>query len=211
MQTDFSPKAFFDLESFEHQSLLAKCEFVWDAIPKIRDYILSLFKEGKIKANFGKDIYLGEGTEVAPGVYIEGPAIIGKNCRLGHAAYLRENIIIGDNCIIGHGTEVKNSVFLPSAVAAHLNYIGDSILGNSVNVAAGVILANFRLDQKSVQVKIEEKIHDTNLTKLGAIIGDSTKVGVNSVLNPGTLLGKNCHVYPLTNVRGYHAPESKIR
>lgn len=211
MQTNLSPKSFFDLEGFKHQSILADCEFVWEAIPKIRDYILSLFKEGKIKANFGKDIYLGEGTEVAPGVYIEGPAIIGQNCRLGHAAYLRENILIGDNCVLGHGVEIKNSIFLPGAIAAHLNYIGDSILGNKVNVAAGAVLANFRLDGKSISVKAEEQIYDTKLSKFGAAVGDGTKIGVNSVLNPGTLLGKNCAVYPLTSVRGYHHSESVIR
>lgn len=211
MQTDFSPKSFFDLEGFEHQSLLVKCEFVWDLIPKIRGFILSLFEEGKIKANFGKDIYLGEGTEVAPGVYIEGPAIIGKNCRLGHASYLRENVLLSDNCIIGHATEVKNSIFLPGAIAAHLNYVGDSILGKNVNLAAGVILANFRFDGKPVTIKVGEKRQETKLVKLGSIIGDSSKIGANTVLNPGTIFGKNCIVYPATSISGYYESGSKVR
>lgn len=211
MGINLSPQSFFDMTGFPHREIFSTCQFVWEALPKIGIYISELFKSGKIKANYGEDIFLGEGTLVEPGAYIAGPAILGKNCRIGHAAYLRENILVGDNCVLGHGLEVKNSLFLPGAVAAHLNYVGDSILGREVNLSAGVILANFRLDKKSVSVRAGEKTYETKLLKFGAVVGDGGRVGVNSVLNPGTVLGKNCRVYPLTSVRGYHPAESVIR
>ncbi|MDP3997991.1 MAG: DapH/DapD/GlmU-related protein [bacterium] len=211
MEVKFIPETFFDLSSFGHREIFSGCQSVWDAIPKIEQYILRLFKEGKVKSNCGEDVFLGEGTVVEPGAYIEGPAIIGKNCRIGHVALLRGNILTGDNCVFGHATEVKNSLFLSGTVVAHLNYVGDSILGNNVNLAAGAILANFRLDGKPVVVKIDNKIHDTKLVKFGAIIGDSSKIGANSVLNPGTVLGKNCLVYPSVSAKGYHPSGSVIK
>lgn len=211
MSTNLSPESFFDFSDFDHREVFSGCKFVWEVLPNIESYIAGIFQSGKIRANYGKDIYLGEETEVEPGVYIKGPAIIGRSCHIGHAAYLRENVLIADNCVIGHGTEIKNSIFLPGSAAAHLNYVGDSILGNKVNVAAGALLPSFRLDGKPVIIKIDNQIYDTKLPKFGAVIGDGTKIGVNSVLNPGTLLGKNCAVYPLTSVRGYHPAESVIR
>jgi len=211
MEINLSPETFFDLADFTHREVFAGCRFVWEVLPKLEFYISDLFEKGKITANCGEDVYLGEGTVVEPGAYIKGPAIIGKNCRIGHVAYLRENVLAGDNCVFGHGTEVKNSIFLPGAVVAHLNYIGDSILGKNVNVSAGAILANFRLDQETIKVRLGEKDLDTKLSKFGAAVGDSSRIGVNSVLNPGTLLGKKSLVYPLASVRGYHPQGSLIR
>lgn len=208
---DLLPDMFFDLKSFSHQEIFSGCQFVWEAIPKIEHYLRNLFETGKVKANYGKDIYLGEGTIVEPGAYIIGPAVIGRNCRIGHVAYLRENILTGDNCVLGHAGEIKNSLFLNDSIIAHLNYVGDSLIGAGVNVSAGAILANFRLDQKNVRAHVGEHIHETNLQKFGSIIGDGSRVGVNSVLNPGTILGKNCLVYPLMSVKGFHPAESTIR
>lgn len=211
MSTKLSGKSFFDLADLEYGDVFISCQFVWEVIPKIESCILDLFKSGKIKPNYGENIYVGEGTIIEPEVYIKGPALIGANCRLNHAAYLRENVLIGDNCLVGHATEVKNSIFLPGATAAHLNYIGDSIVGSNVNIASGTILANFRLDRQTIKIRLDDKVYETGLTKFGAIIGDGSQIGVNSALNPGTILGKNCRVYPLTSVRGYHKDESIIR
>lgn len=211
MENNFSPEHFFNLDGFPHREIFSGCRVVWEAVPKIENYILDLFKKGKLHANCGENIYLGEGTVVEPGAYIKGPAIIGRNSRISHVAYVRENVLAGDNCVFGHSVEVKNTIFLPGAAVAHLSYIGESILGRDVNIAGGTILANFRLDQKPVRVHRGENIHETNLLKFGSVVGDGGRIGVNSVLNPGTLLGKNCQVYPLTSVRGYHPAESVIR
>lgn len=211
METNLSPEYFFNLDGFPHREIFSGCRFVWEVIPKIEDYILDFFKKGKLKANCGENIYLGEGTVVEPGAYIKGPAIIGRNCRISHVAYVRENVLAGDNCVFGHSVEVKNTILLSGAVVAHLSYIGESILGRGVNISGGTILANFRLDQKMIEVKMGEKTYETKLLKFGSAVGDGSKVGVNSVLNPGTLLGKNCSVSPLLSVKGYHPAGSLLR
>lgn len=211
MKTNLSPEVFFDLSNFTHRQIFAGCQFPWEAISRIEKYILELFAKGKVRPNCGENVYLGEGTEVEPGAYIKGPAILGKNCRVSHVAYLRENILAGDNCLFGHSSEVKNSLFLSDTKVAHLNYVGDSILGREVNLSGGSILANVRLDQKTVSIRVGEETYDTKLPKFGSVVGDLSQIGVNSVLNPGTLLGKNCVVYPLTSVKGFHPAGSVIR
>ncbi|MBI2622689.1 MAG: hypothetical protein HYW64_01170, partial [Candidatus Levybacteria bacterium] len=163
------------------------------------------------KPNYGKNIFIGKDTLVEDYAVIKGPAIIGKNCFIGHASYLRGGCILGDNVHIGHGAEIKNSILLNNAIAAHLNYIGDSIIGSNVNISGGAMLANFRFDKKSVTIKTENKRIDTGLSKFGAILGDNSTIGVNAVLNPGTLLGKNTIVYPLTSVKGVHKDGEVIR
>lgn len=202
----FLKEFFFDFKNCFFSDVFNGIESVWEVLPKISEYINSQFKEKVYKCNYKneKDIFIGEGTIIEEGVSIKGPAIIGKNCFIGHACLVRENCLIGNNVHLGHATEIKNSIFLNGAVAAHLNYIGDSIIGNNVNLAAGVILANFRLDKKTVSIRMGEQRIETHLLKFGSIIGDDSNVGVNSVLNPGTILGKKTIVYPLTSVRGVH-------
>lgn len=209
----FLKESFFDLKNCFFSDVFDGIESVWEVLPKISEYINSQFKEKVYTCNYKneKDIFIGEGTIIEEGVLIKGPAIIGKNCYLGHACLVRENCLIGDNVHLGHAIEIKNSIFLNGAVAAHLNYIGDSVVGQRVNLAAGVILANFRLDKKNVFVRLNERKIDTGLKKFGAIIGDDSNIGVNSVLNPGTILGKKTIVYPLTSVRGVHQNEEIIK
>jgi len=156
-------------------------------------------------------VVIGEGTVIEEGALIKGPAIIGKNCVIGHGAYIRENVIIADNVTIGHASELKNSIVLPHTAVAHFNYIGDSVVGSHVNIGAGAKTANFRLDGKHVRVKVDEDAVDTGLAKFGAIIGDNCKIGINSVLNPGTMLGKGCLVYPLVSVIGAYGKDAIIR
>lgn len=211
-KNNFLKNIFFDTSEFSFPNIFSENSNVWEAIPKIGEFIRELFEKGIVKENYKeKYVFIGEGTRVEEGVCIQGPCIIGKNSVIGHGAFLRENCLIGDTVTIGHGVEVKNSILLNYSHAAHLNYIGDSIIGNCVNIAAGAILTNFRLDQKPVQIKTGESIIETNLTKLGAIIGDYSSVGANAVLNPGTILGKHVVVYPLTSVKGVHAKDSVIR
>lgn len=208
----FAPQLFFDYSPSEHSVLFENSENVWEILPKIDDYIINLFKSGKITANY-KDrefVFVDESATVHETAEIEGPAIIGKNCVVSHASYLRDGCILEDGVRIGHASEIKHSVLLNNASAAHLNYIGDSIIGNNVNVSGGAVLANFRLDKKNVMVKVEGEKLETGLEKFGAVIGDGSNIGVNSVLNPGTILGKNCIVYPLQSVTGVYPDNSKI-
>ena len=166
-------------------------------------------------------IYIGKYTVIEPGVIIKSRAIIGENSEIRQGAYLRGGVIIGNYCIVGHTTEVKNSAFLDGAEAGHFAYIGDSILGNHVNLGAGTKLANlqFRTPQERntgtinpIKITIGEERYDTKLTKLGAILGDNGETGCNTVTSPGTLIGRNSWVYPNTTVRkGLYPPHSIIR
>lgn len=147
---------------------------------------------------------------IEPGVYIQGPCIIGKNCVIRHGAYIREGVICGDYCQIGHSAELKHSILLNHACATHFVYVGDSILGNEVNLGAGVKCANLRLDRSEVVVAWNGKRVKTGLKKLGAIVGDRVQIGCNCVLNPGTLIGKESFSHPLLNLSGYIPPRSQM-
>jgi NDP-sugar pyrophosphorylase family protein len=153
-------------------------------------------------AFIGEKVFIGEGTVVEDGVMIKGPAIIGRNCQIRHNAYCRENVIIGDGCVVGNSTEVKNSILFNQAVAPHFNYIGDSILGYKAHLGAGVVLSNFKSLSGNVTVDLEGKPFDTGLRKLGALVGDGCEVGCNSVLNPGSIIGRGAVIYPGVTWRG---------
>jgi NDP-sugar pyrophosphorylase family protein len=166
-------------------------------------------------------IYIGKHTVIEPGVIIKSQAIIGEHSEIRQGAYLRGGVIIGSYCVVGHTTEVKNSAFLDGSEAGHFAYVGDSILGNHVNLGAGTKLANlqFRTPHEKntgnlnpIKIKIEEAEYDTQLTKLGAILGDYAEIGCNAVTSPGALIGRDSWVYPNTTVRkGFYPPKSIIR
>jgi len=208
----FQPTDYFDLSQLYFADLFEDATNVWEALSGLDEYIAAQFESGRMKGNYHdkSDIFVGNNTTIVEGARIEGPAIIGKNCTIGHGAYIRGGCVIGDNVRIGHAVEVKHSIILSDAAIAHFNYVGDSIIGNHVNVSAGAVCANFRLDKKQIVVKMSDQRIETGLKKLGAIVGDGSNVGVNAVLNPGTILGKDCVVYPLTNVRGVHPEASRV-
>ncbi len=215
---NLKPLYFFDLNAFEHRDIFNNIDHVWEVLPKIGPYLKGL-KLGKISVEIPEGVHLihpefisiGEGTVVEPGAYIKGPCVIGKNCTVRHGAYIRGDFIAGDHCVIGHDTEVKNSIFLNNAHAAHFAYLGDSILGNRVNLGAGTICANLRLDKGLIKVAVDGKGFNTQLKKFGAIIGDDSQTGCNSVTNPGTLLGKNVCSYPCTNFGGYVSSDQLVQ
>ncbi len=192
------PEYFFDLSSFAHKKLFSVESPVWEALNQITQYIKQYSRFGLILSPIPEDvtlvtrgpIYIGKETKVEPGAYIEGPCIIGNHCEVRHGAYVRPGVITGDHCVIGHATEVKHSILLDHAKTPHFNYVGDSILGSHVNLGAGVICANFRLDGKEVKVHANEQVHSTGLRKLGAVIGDKSQLGCNTVVNPGVLIKK---------------------
>lgn len=198
----FSPSDLFNLAETEHAALFDGCRYAWEALPKIRPYLLSKDKpeqrhrcEGRVF--IGDGVIVGEGTVIEDGVMIKGPAIIGKNCQIRHNAYLREDVIIGDNCVVGNSCELKNAVLFNGATVPHFNYVGDSILGFKAHLGAGVKISNVKLVSGTIMIDdIEGKPHDTGLRKFGALIGDLVDVGCNAVLSPGSIIGRNSVIYP---------------
>lgn len=213
---NLQPAQFFDLKSYKHVAIFEGCSLVWQALKNIEDY-LSKQHLGKIEVEIPQGAYLekpehisiGKGTIIEPGAFIRGPCIIGEKCVIRHGAYIRGHLITGDRCVIGHTTEVKNTIFLDDAHAAHFAYVGDSILGNRINLGAGTKCANLKLDDGTVIVHFEGRQIATGLRKFGAIIGDGSQLGCNSVTNPGTLIGKNAMCYPCVNFGGY-IPEGSV-
>ena len=160
----------------------------------------------------GNKIEIGHGSLVEAGATIKSPTIIGDCSEIRQGAYLRGNIICGKGCVLGHTTEIKHAIFLNDAKAGHFNYIGDSILGNNTNLGAGTKFANLRFIKGNILIDYGEEFIDTGRRKFGAILGDNTQTGCNSVTNPGTMLGKGSFVMPNTTVQsGYHEPGSLIR
>lgn len=215
---DLFSSYFFDLSQFSHASLFDEKAYPWLTLPKIEPY-LKQAALGSIEGTISPQAYLinpeqitiGAGTVVEPGAYIQGPCIIGKNCTVRHGAYIRGNFICGDRCVIGHDSEIKNAIFLNETHAAHFAYVGDSILGNKVNLGAGTKCANLKLDNTYVAIRYEGLRIETPLRKLGAIIGDGTQIGCNSVTNPGVLMGRGVLCYPCLNVGGSIPSRSVIR
>ena len=180
--TQFSD--YFDAQGQGHEELFAGVKHIWEVLPKIAGYLknnLPKGSKGKIFGSpvIGENVFLGEGTVVEPGAYIQGPAWIGANCQIRHGAYLRENVIAGDGCVLGNSSEFKNCVLLAGAHAPHFNYVGDSLVGRDVNLGAGVILSNYRLDGMPIRVRLAGKVYETGLRKFGAIIGDGAAIGCN--------------------------------
>ena len=191
---------------------------IWDILARIQQGLISELVKPEIKGTIekgavlkGDDIQIGKGTVVETGAVICGPAIIGENVKVRHSAYIRGNVIIGDNSVVGHCTEVIRSVLLPSAKAPHFNYVGDSLLGSNVNLGAGTKLSNFKNDGTNIKIVINNNCIDTGLRKFGAILSDGCQFGCNSVANPGTLMSKNCRVYPCATVKGYYEPDTIIK
>lgn len=209
MESLFSPTTFFDLENFAYKGVFENCEYVWQTLSHLKTF----FKEqqlGCIEPEIREGVYLenpesisiGKGTVIEPGVFIKGPCIIGKNCEIRHGAYIRGNVLVGDHCVVGHTTELKHSILLNHAKAAHFAFIGDSIIGNDVNLGAGVKCANLRLDGTTISIKDGDRLIATGLRKFGAIIGDLCQIGCNVVINPGTLFGKRAQCFPCLTVGG---------
>ncbi len=205
----FTPEDFFDLTTFAHRDIFLDCPEVWDVLRKVQAYVLQKLRPdvmGTVEkgAFVAPNVFLGSGTVVESFAYVRGPAIIGSNCHIRSGAYIRGDVLIGDNCIVGNSTELKNTIMLNGAAAPHYNYCGDSVLGNNVNLGAGTKLSNYKIaTDKNVHLRDGAHVIDTGLEKFGAILGDNATTGCNSVLNPGTVLGRNVMVYACAAIRGY--------
>ena len=202
----FKPADLFDLSQTDHAALFDGCEFAWEALQKIADYVAPRARQVPGKrfpgASIGEKVVIGEGTVVEAGALIKGPAIIGKNCQIRHNAYIRENVIVGDDCVVGNSSELKNVLLFNGCQVPHFNYLGDSILGHKAHVGAGVIASNLKSLPGNVTVEKDGVPFDTGLRKFGALIGDGAEVGCNSVLNPGSIIGRGAVIYPGVNWRG---------
>lgn len=209
----FKPADLFDLTQTEHAALFDGCEFAWDALKRLQDYIATnvrpaLHHTGEGRAFIGEKVFIGAGTVVEEGAMIKGPAIIGRNCVIRHNAYIREHVIVGDDCVVGNSCELKGAVLFNGGQVPHFNYVGDSILGFKAHLGAGVILSNVKSLRGNITVPHAGQKLDTGLRKFGALLGDQAEIGCNAVLNPGSIIGRASVVYPLTNWRGVLPPNS---
>lgn len=205
-----SVNEFFTLRELDAQTIFEGIQYPWEVLTKINAFILEYAKTlPKDFERIDEFVWVGKGTTIEKSALIKGPAIIGYNCEIRHCAYIRGNVIIGNNVVVGNSTELKNSILFNKVQVPHYNYVSDSILGYKAHLGAGAITSNLKSNDTLVKVKCGDDIIETGLRKFGAILGDSAEVGCNAVLNPGTILGKHCIVYPLSSVRGY-VPENSI-
>jgi NDP-sugar pyrophosphorylase family protein len=210
----FAPSNFLNLDQTEHRTIFDNSAQVWDVLKQIGSYLQFRLKpaiQGRIMGRpfISERVYIGTGTVIENGATIKGPAWIGNNCEIRSGCYIRENVIIGDDVVLGNSCEFKNCIVFNDAQIPHFSYVGDSVLGYHVHLGAGVILSNVRLDRKEISVKQESGFIPTGLRKFGAIIGDRAEIGCNTVISPGSIIGRNSLIYPLTHFGGV-LPENSI-
>ncbi len=192
-------------------ALLEDVTYPFEALGKIGDYIKKIGPalDTAVYEQKGENIWIARSAKVAPSASITGPCIIGERTEVRHCAFIRGNALVGDDCVVGNSTELKNVVLIGTVQVPHYNYVGDSILGFHSHMGAGSITSNVKSDKTLVVIKSGDEELPTGLKKMGAILGDYVEVGCGSVLNPGTVIGKNTNIYPLSMVRGV-IPENSI-
>lgn len=206
----------YDLEHTAAKPLLETKTYPWEALPYIKDFIIELGnKLDKSEYDeISENVWIHKTAKVFASAYIAGPAIIGPDTEVRQCAFIRGNALVGAGCVIGNSTELKNVIIFDSVQVPHYNYVGDSILGYKSHMGAGSITSNVKSDKTLVHVKGNAKADasafdiETGLKKFGAMLGDYVEVGCNSVLNPGTVIGRNTNIYPLSPVRGYVPADS---
>lgn len=194
----------YDLSHTQAAPLLSQYEYPWEALAKIGEFILQLGQSLPQDEydHPSKDVWISKTAKVYPGAYIAGPAIIGPGTEVRPGAFVRGKALVGEGCVVGNSTELKNVVLFDSVQVPHYNYVGDSILGYKSHMGAGSITSNVKSDKTLVTVRGGGEAIETGLKKMGAMLGDFVEVGCNSVLNPGTVIGRHSNVYPLSMVRG---------
>ena len=194
----------YDLKETIAADLFTEAEYPWEVLPRIHDFILELGKRlpEEIYEKRGEDIWVAKNAKVAPTACLNGPLIIDEEAEGRHCAFVRGNAIVGKGAVVGNSTELKNVVLFNKVQVPHYNYVGDSVLGFKSHMGAGSITSNVKSDKTLVVVKNGEEKIETGLKKMGAMLGDHVEVGCNSVLNPGTVIGRNSNVYPTSCVRG---------
>ena len=192
-----------DLTHTQARDYLARFVFAWEALKELKQFIYELGKSLPQEYEQIKEgVWVHTSAEIAPTACIQPPCIIGANTQVRHCAFIRGSALIGNDCVVGNSVELKNVILFDNVQTPHYNYVGDSILGYKAHMGAGAITSNVKADKSNVVIKRGKIYQETGMKKVGAFLGDYAEVGCNSVLNPGTVLGRNCQIYPLSSVRG---------
>ena len=197
-------KELFDLNETIAAKIFDGCVYPWEVLSKIKEFIIELgntLPEDEYEKK-GENIWIAKSANVFPTAYINGHCIIGKDAEVRHCAFIRGNAIVGEGAVVGNSTELKNVILFNKVQVPHYNYVGDSILGYKAHMGAGSITSNVKSDKKLITIKGIDTPIDTGIKKIGAFLGDNVEVGCGSVLNPGTIVGRNSNIYPLSSVRG---------
>ncbi len=207
---DIKVKELLSLENTIASPLFENAAYPFEVLDKIGRFIKELGPtlNEDIYEQKGEDIWIAKSAKLSPSASITGPCIIGENTEIRHCAFIRGNALIGNDCVVGNSTELKNVVLIGKVQVPHYNYVGDSVLGYGSHMGAGAITSNVKSDKSLVVIKNGDEKLETGLKKFGAILGDGVEVGCGSVLNPGTVIGKNSNIYPLSSVRGVVAKNS---
>ena len=201
----------YDLSHTAAKDYLAGFTYPWEALKGISDFIIKLGNTLSADEydNPSENVWVHKTAKVYPSAYLGAPCIIGANSEVRHCAFIRGSALVGENCVVGNSVELKNVILFDNVQTPHYNYVGDSILGYKSHMGAGSITSNVKSDKTNVVVKSDGKELETGIKKIGAMLGDFVEVGCNSVLNPGTIIGRNSNIYPTSCVRGV-IPESSI-
>ncbi|MGN1104971.1 MAG: UDP-N-acetylglucosamine pyrophosphorylase [Candidatus Coproplasma sp.] len=201
----------YDLNHTLARDYLSKFTYPWEALKGIKDFIISLGQTLSADEydKVAENVWVHKTAKVAPTAYLGAPCIIGAETEVRHCAFIRGSALVGNNCVVGNSVELKNVILFDNVQTPHYNYVGDSILGYKSHMGAGSITSNVKSDKTPITVKSGEERIETGLKKMGAMLGDFVEVGCNSVLNPGTVIGRNSNIYPLSCVRGV-IPEHSI-
>lgn len=197
-------KDMYDLEETIAKELFDDVNYAWEVLPKIKDFIIALGKTlpKDIYEERGENIWVAKSAKIAPTACLNGPLIVDEDAEVRHCAFVRGSAIIGKGAVVGNSTELKNVVLFNKVQVPHYNYVGDSVLGYKAHMGAGSITSNVKSDKTLVVIKGQDIHMETGLKKVGAMLGDRVEVGCNSVLNPGTVIGRDSNVYPTSCVRG---------
>lgn len=197
-------KNLYNLDETIAKELLEKYEYPWEVLPHIEEFIIKLGNtlNEEEYTQVKENVWIHKTANVYESAYIKGPCIICENAEIRHCAFIRGKAIIGKNAVVGNSTELKNVILFNNVQVPHYNYVGDSILGYKSHMGAGSITSNVKSDKKLVVIKGKNEQKETNMKKVGAMIGDNVEIGCGSILNPGTVIGKGSNIYPLSSVRG---------
>jgi NDP-sugar pyrophosphorylase family protein len=203
-------KNLYDLSHTAAKPLLESVDYPWEALPKIADFIrqLGASLSPEEYEQRGEDIWVAKSAKVFDSAYLHGPCIIGPETEVRQCAFVRGSALVGAGCVVGNSTELKNVILFDSVQVPHYNYVGDSVLGYKSHMGAGAITSNIKADRTLVTIRVGADRIETGLKKVGAMLGDHVEVGCNSVLNPGSVIGRNTNVYPLSMVRGFVPADS---
>lgn len=201
----FKIDKYLDVNKTLAQFLFEGIDYPWEVLPRIEAFIMQLgpMLPAEEFDRIGENVWIAKSATVADSASITGPCIIDADAQIRHCAFIRGNAIIGKGAVVGNSCEIKNSLLFDEVEVPHYNYVGDSVLGYKAHLGAGAITSNIKNDKKNVVIKFPLGEIETGLRKLGAVVGDGVQVGCNTVLNPGTVIGKNTRIYPLNSVRGW--------